>query len=425
MPQHSRRSPFGVHGSRFSISQAVHAGYTETGAGPVSEHRLPGRLHVPTAPRPWLFRGRLGRVPAVHGDERGPRHVAVAVRKRRFRVQAAAHLARVRGHNVVAQPARVAAVVRQTRRLVAVRHRRQQRVAAAAPETSAAAVRRAVADAVVLFLDLVHGRLAAVRADALPPSATATRRAVPANALFSGGVHRCRRGNGQRRVATSAAVVAAVGIANSVGRGRRRGQAQGRCCGRRSVQVPVVHQDVLDRVRADQAPAAPLRGRPVLDRGQDVLLQVLRQGVQHAGRAQDAHPHAHFAVHLQAMRQSVQPPVAAPGPHSHAHRREAVLVPALQPRVRRQVQLARAPPDPLGREEVLVPVVQQNVQPHVAVVQALRLRVFDRAYAAHAAHTSATATATAAATAAATDHDLNLPCKVRPILIRENIIIVI
>lgn len=81
VPEHSGRPPSGVHGGRGRVLQAVRARRAQTGAGPVPEYQLPGRVHVPAAPtRARLRRGRLGRAAAVHDRGRGPRHVAVAAR---------------------------------------------------------------------------------------------------------------------------------------------------------------------------------------------------------------------------------------------------------------------------------------------------------------------------------------------------------
>jgi len=386
VPEHRGRPPPGRRAGRgrgvpSPPSPALRAGHSpEARARPVPEYRLPDRLHVPARRQRQrdagrgqsVPRARSGRVPAGH-DDRRQRRFPVAARHggpHRFRLQAAhaAHVARRRG-DADAQPAGglAAELVRTYRgqRLVAVVGGSHGRVAA-------------TAHAVVgVVIDVGH--VAELRAAAPAPAdrTGAAAAAVPTAVLGrERRDHRVVVGRRRRRDGRQAQVV------------RRRGGRRG------PVQVRRVREDVLDRVRADQAPAVPLRGRRgAVRRGQDVPVQVLRQGVQHARRAQDAHPHAHAAVHLQAVWQGVQPAVAAAGPHPHAHRREAVLVPALQPGVRRPVQLARAPADPLGREEVLVPDVQQDVQPHVAAHQALRHRMSPPV-----APTPAAATATATAT---------------------------
>ena len=133
-----------------------------------------------------------------------------------------------------------------------------------------------------------------------------------------------------------------------------------------ALPVPRLPQVVLDLLRPDQAPRTALRHQP----GQkDVQLQALRQGLRVAGRAQDAHPHAHAALQVHALRQGLLAAVAAAGPHPHPHGREALLVSALLALLRRPVQPARPPADALGRQALLVQAVRQDVLAHVAAHQ--------------------------------------------------------
>lgn len=133
-------------------------------------------------------------------------------------------------------------------------------------------------------------------------------------------------------------------------------------------------QILLDLLRADQAPGTSLR-RPASGQQEVVQLQALREGLRLAGRLEDAHPHAHAALQVPTVRESLLPALAPPGTHPDAHGREALLLPALFPLIRRPVQLESSPPNPFGRQALLVQVVRKDVFSHVAPIQTRRRRM--------------------------------------------------
>lgn len=261
---------------------ALRSGHTASRSRSVPEHRLPGRFHVPSARHRRQSQRNVDRLPADRDGHRSGRVPVPARSPHRFRFQAvaAAHAARHRSRGAGPQPApggpsqlvrtafgqqQLVAIVRGSRLIV----------------TSAAVVR--------VF---VVGHVAFVRSAAAAASASVSTATAAAAAVFR---RRERRLDGQRHQARVAVQFGAV-------------------------QVRRLLENVLDHFRYDQAPAISLHQRRIALRHQDVLLQVLRQGVQHAWRAQDAHPHAHVAMHMQHVRQGVQPSVAAAGTHPHPHR---------------------------------------------------------------------------------------------------------
>ena len=104
----------------------------------------------------------------------------------------------------------------------------------------------------------------------------------------------------------------------------------------------------------------------------DVLLQVLQQGLHVAVGAEDAHANAHPALQVPDLRQELLQTLAASGPCTNPHRRETVFMRVLLQELRRQVQLASSPPDPLADKEVLLPTLPEDLQPDELAQQAHR-----------------------------------------------------